>query len=30
MLTNISEVFLLQETPQQFAKNMNKTLGSKS
>ncbi len=26
MLTNISEVFLLQETPQQFAQNMNKTL----
>jgi len=27
LLTNISEVFLLQETPQQFAQNMNKTLG---
>jgi len=30
MLTNISEVFLLQETPQQFAKNMNATLGQQS
>lgn len=26
LLTNISEIFLLQETPAQFAKNMNKTL----
>ncbi len=30
MLTNISEVFLLQETPQQFAKNMNATLAQQS
>ncbi len=28
MLTNISLVFLLQETPKQFAANMNKTLGT--
>lgn len=28
MLTNISEIFLLQETPQQFAANMNQTLSN--